>query len=119
MHSLGILAGDTSTENIVVKNNSQPLFRSAGQMRAMGSMGEGISELLYLLCDLISTDMILKEESIHFIRHYLASDKESFLHAKHYLHRNGKKSSEKGVDVALKEILDIYYSKYFQFSKSA
>jgi len=111
LHSIGILAGDTTVENIALKNNIQPIFRSAGQMRAMNAMGEGVSELIYLLCDLMRTKIVVSKELIHFIRHYLSSNKEAYLHAKYYLH--SQKTKNKKPDLALLECTERYYSKYF------
>ncbi|MFH0927067.1 MAG: hypothetical protein V1822_00635 [Candidatus Micrarchaeota archaeon] len=118
LHSIGILAGDTTAENIAIKNHMQPVFRSAGHIRAMGSMGEGISELLYLICSLISIGAIFRQEAIHLIRHYLKSDKAAYLHAKYYLHKNSPKqknspNGEQKVDYALEAALLSFYSQYF------
>lgn len=111
LHSVGILAGDTTTDNIALKNNYHPVFRSAGQIHAMSEMGEGISEFLYLLCDLMRIGAIVSDELLHLIRHYLATNKEAYLHAKYYLH--SQNSSHKKIDEGLHEHLLSYYSRYF------
>lgn len=113
LHSIGLICGDTSIENIAVKNNTQPVFRSAGHMRAFDSPQECINELFYMLASLLSNRALHKSEIIHLIHHYLLSDNASYSQLKSYLNNSNPNLSQDEIELALTTRFNSYYSTYF------
>ncbi|PIT84193.1 hypothetical protein COU37_04570 [Candidatus Micrarchaeota archaeon CG10_big_fil_rev_8_21_14_0_10_45_29] len=103
LHGIGMLAGNVSSEDIVLCG-IEPKFNSAAHLEAMQKMGECIPEALNLICQLEGAGLILHGEERAFLQQYLKSDANAYLHATYFVEERFG-AGEKDVEGKLLEAL--------------